>query len=104
MEISFRRFLIGNDDCLYHLVNAKFNRMIREPSSESLPLFAGQRVRMADVRVELDGCVSVRILRDAFAILEFDDRQGQLDFGKFEKQQFALARSVFDATLAVPEP
>jgi len=54
MGISFRRFLIGSDDRLYRLANAKFNRMIREPSSEPLPLFTGQRVRMADVIVELE--------------------------------------------------
>jgi hypothetical protein len=80
--ISFRRFLIGSDDGLYRLASAKFNRMIREPSSAPLPLFAGQR---------------------AFAILEFD-HQGELDFGKFEKQQFALASSAMDAALAVPDP
>jgi len=103
MGISFRRFLIGNDDILYRLASAKFNRMVREPSSAPLPLFAGQRVRMADVIIELDGRTPVRILRDAYAILEFD-RQGLLDFGKFEKQQFALASSVMDATLVVPNP
>jgi len=103
MGISFRRFLIGSDDRLYRLANAKFNRMIREPSSEPLPLFTGQRVRMADVIVELDGRTPVRILRDSFAILEFDGK-GQLDFGKFERQQFALASSVIDAALAVPDP
>jgi hypothetical protein len=101
--ISFRRFLIGSDDGLYRLASAKFNRMIREPSSAPLPLFAGQRVRMADVIVELDGRIPVRILRIAFAILEFD-HQGELDFGKFEKQQFALASSAMDAALAVPDP
>jgi hypothetical protein len=88
MGISLRRFLIGNDDSLYRFANAKFNRMIREPSSEPLPLFTGQRVRMADVIVELDARIPVRIFRDSFAILEFDGK-GQLDFGKFERQQFA---------------
>ena len=50
-----------------------------------------------------DGRIAVQIHRYAFAILEFDGL-GQLDFGKFERQQFALASSAMDASLAVPDP
>ncbi len=103
MGVTFRRFLLGQDDGIFRLASAKFSRMIRDPSSEPILLFAGQRVRMADVLVELDGRAAVRIHRYAFAMLEFD-RHGHLDFGKFEKQQFALASSAIDAALATPDP
>lgn len=100
MALSFRRFLIAQDGSLYRLANSKFDRMFRNPGNHGLPDFAGQRVRMADVVVELDGRVPVRVLRSTFAILVFD-KDGHIDSGRFGKQQLALAASALAPALDV---
>jgi hypothetical protein len=53
MGLSFRRFLIAQDGSLHRLANTKFDRMLQDPGGHGLPAFAGQRVRMAHVVVEL---------------------------------------------------
>ena len=53
MGISCRMYLLDQDDTLYRLPSAKFNRMLRDPTTYRLPRFAGRRVRMTDVAVEL---------------------------------------------------
>jgi hypothetical protein len=63
--------------------------MMRHPEDERIPSFAGQRIRCADVVIELVDRVPYSICRETFAILEFD-HQGCLDTGRFEKQQVAL--------------
>lgn len=101
MGLSFRRFLIAQDESIYRLATSKFDRMLRDPGNHGLPYFAGQRVRMADVVVELDGRVPVRVLRRTFAMLAFDT-DGHIDSGKFVKQQRALAESALAPALDAP--
>ena len=47
MGFSCRRYLIAQDDTLCRLAKVKFDRMLRDPASYPLLVFAGQRVRMA---------------------------------------------------------
>lgn len=101
MGLSLRRFLITQDGSLHRLANTKFDRMLRDPGGPGLPVFAGQRVRMAHVVVELVGRVPVRVLRSTFAILAFDN-DGRIDSGRFGKQQRALAESALASALDVP--
>jgi hypothetical protein len=98
MGLSFRRFLIAQDESIYRLATSKFDRMLRDPGNHGLPYFAGQRVRMADVVVELDGRVPVRVLRSMYAMLAFDT-DGHIDSGRFSKQQRALAESALAPAL-----
>jgi hypothetical protein len=100
MGLSFRRLLIAQDGSIYRLANSKFDRMLRDPGNHGLPDLAGQRVRMADVVVELAGRVPVRVLRSTFAILAFD-KDGHIDSGRFSKQQWALAESALAPALDV---
>ena len=100
MGLSFRRFLIAQDGSIYRLANSKFDRMLRDPGNHGLPDLAGQRVRMADLVVELDGRVPVRVLRSTFAILALD-KDGHIDSGRFRKQQWALAESALAPALDV---
>lgn len=100
MGLSFRRFLIARDGSLCRLANSKFDRMLRDPGSHGLPEFAGQRVRMADMVVELASRVPVRVLRSTFAILAFDN-DGRIDSGRFGRQQRALAESALAPALDV---
>jgi hypothetical protein len=46
-------YLLDQDDTLYRLPSAKFNQMLRDPTRCRLPRFAGSRLRMTDVAVEL---------------------------------------------------
>jgi hypothetical protein len=92
MVFSCRTFLIARDDTLWRLSSTKFDQMLRDPAGHCLPDFAGQRARMAGN--------PVRVVRNTFSILTFD-AEGRIDPSRFEKQQFALAESVFAPVFAV---
>ncbi len=92
MGLAFHSYLITPDERLGRLAGAKVLRMLRDPQAHRLPQFAGQRVRMASVVVELANRAPVRIVRRTFAILSFD-REGRLDLERFGQQQAALAEA-----------
>ncbi|WP_256701272.1 hypothetical protein [Caballeronia sordidicola] len=100
MGFSCRTFLIARDDTLWRLSSTKLDRMLRDPAGHYLPDFAGQRARMASVVVDLVARNPMRVVRNTFSILTFD-AEGRIDPSKFEKQQFALAESVFAPVFAV---
>lgn len=99
MGLSCRRFFIGRDDTFWRVPAAKFDRLLRDPAGDRLPAFAGQRVRMADVIVELMGRHPVRVVRRTFAVVDFDV-EGCLDAGGFERRQFARAESLLGEVLS----
>ena len=99
MGLSCRRFLIARDDTLGRLANTTFDRMLRDPLNYCLPDFARQRVRMADVIVELVARDPVRVVHRTFAILTFDDA-GCIDAARFGRHQLALAESALDPVFA----
>ena len=88
MGLSCRMFLLDTNDRLYRLANTKFEQMLRDPASHTLPRFAGYRVRMADAIVELVRREPTRVIRITFDMLTFD-AEGCLDPSTFERQQFA---------------
>jgi hypothetical protein len=98
MTLSSRRFLIAQDGVLYRLADATFTRMLRNPGSHAFPVLAGQRVRMASLIVELVGGAPVRVVRNTYAILSFND-DGHMDSDMFTRQQWALAESAVDPAL-----
>ena len=102
MSLRCRTFLIADDDTLCRLTNARFDRMLRDPTSYPLPAMAGQRVRMANIVVEVVDRVPVRVVRSTFAMLTIDD-DGRIDSRKFTQQQFALAETALAPVLAVSE-
>jgi hypothetical protein len=99
MGFSSRTILVAPDDTLWRLSTSKFDRMLRDPASHSLPAFAGQRARMASVVVELVASEPTRVIRTTYSVLAFD-AEGRLDPGRFEEQQFALAESVVAPVIA----
>ena len=102
MSLRCRTFLIADDGTLYRLANAKFDRMLRDPASYRLPALAGQRVRMANILIEVVDRVPVCVVRSTFAMLTIDD-DGRIDSSKFTQQQFALAETALAPVLAVSE-
>ena len=90
MGVSFRRFLIDQNEELYRLPGAQFERMLRDPTSHCQPRFAGTRVRMANLVVELLDRQAIRIVWSTFGILTFDG-EGYIDPSAFERHQSARA-------------
>ena len=88
MGLSCRRLFVSNDGGLYRMANAKFARMIRDPSTERIALFAGQRIRSAELLIETVDRKPCRVLRATFTIFQFDE-QGSVDADRYEKQQMA---------------
>jgi len=99
MGLSYRRFLVARDGTPYRLANTHFDRMLRDPGSHLLPVLAGQRVRVADVVVELDGRLPVRVAMRNFGFMSFD-LEGRIDLDLMRRQQWARAEvalgSAFD--------
>ena len=104
MGLSFRMFLLDQDDVLFRLPNTKFNQMLRNPTSHRLPRFAGTRVRMTNVGVELIDRQAVQVVWITVNVLTFDD-EGYFDASSFDRHQRAraelgLAKLVDESTSA----
>ena len=63
MGLTSRLFLLHQSDGLYRLPSTKFEQMLRDPTSHRFARFAGSRVRMADVVVELCNRQAIRVVR-----------------------------------------
>lgn len=90
MGISSRRFLLDRDDHLYQLPNSTYERMRQDPGSNPITRFASQRVRMAELLVELVDRQPRRVVRSAYGIFTFN-ADGCFDPSTFERQQWARA-------------
>jgi hypothetical protein len=90
VSYSTRIFILGPDDTLYRLASAKFSRMLDDPESHRLERFAGQRVRMAEVIVEVRDRAPCAVVRLIYEMLGFD-AEGRLDRAAFIRQNAALA-------------
>ena len=101
MGISCRVFVLDEDDCLYRLPNAKFDQILRDPTSCRFTRFAGTRVRMADVAIELIDRQPIGVVWITFGFFAFDD-DGYFDLTAFDRHQraraeLALASPTMDA-------
>ena len=63
--------MLDVDGALYSLPNAAYDRMLDEPTRHRLPRFAGQRVRTAEIAVELVNGEPTRVVQSSFNILTF---------------------------------
>jgi hypothetical protein len=88
MGLSLRFLLFDQTDRIYRLDITRFDRIRDCPGNYPLPQFTGQRVRSAEVAVELAERRPVRVLRTVFSILTFD-QTGCLDVEVFRRQQVA---------------
>lgn len=95
MGWSTKNFLLANDDSLNQLSGAAFTRMLKADGQCRVPEFAGQRVRMAAVTVELASGVALGLRHMSFTMLDFDEH-GVLDLQRLNTQQVAR----LDAMLA----
>lgn len=89
MGLTCRRYVLAEDGSIFRIANAKLARMMRAPESEPVARFADQRVRSAEVLVEMENGKPLAVLRCTYSILQFDS-QGCIDVQRYENQQMAM--------------
>jgi hypothetical protein len=94
-SFSTRTFILGPDDTLYRLANAKFLRIVDDPESRRVKRFSVQRVRMVGVIVELHERRPRPVIRLVYQMLGIDD-EGRLDSAAFIRQGAALTELAVD--------
>ena len=99
LRLSCRMFVLDHYDALYRLPTRSFERMLQAPAKHPLAQFAGGRVRMSDVAVELVGQRPVRVVWSTFDLLVFDER-GRLDADAYQHHQRACAEQGLAPPLA----
>jgi hypothetical protein len=88
MGLSLRFLVLDQMDRIYRLDATRFDQMRDSPTKHPLPQFIGQRVRSAEVVVELVERRPARVVRTTFGILTFD-QAGCLEVDVLRRQQFA---------------
>ncbi|MGA7949784.1 MAG: hypothetical protein WCA45_06450 [Thiobacillaceae bacterium] len=83
-------FLLDQDDHLYRLPNATFERMLQDPGDHPIVRFAGARVRMVDMLIELLDRKPICVIWTSFGILTFNT-DGCFDPNTFDRHQRARA-------------
>jgi hypothetical protein len=73
MRVAFRHFLLDREGSLYRLPSATLDRMLQVPSRHRLLRLAGQRVRSAEVAVEMMNGRPLRVVRSVFNVLTFNN-------------------------------
>jgi hypothetical protein len=86
MGVGTRIFLVDDHDTVRRLPLTRFERLRREDPEDSLPEFAGKRVRFALAVLELAGRRPVEVIRIEYCLLSFDSK-GYLDRSEREKQK-----------------
>ena len=66
-----------------------------------MPALAGQRVRMAEILVQLADRRPIQVVRRVYFVVGFGEA-GRLVITRFQNQQWALAESALDRVFAVP--
>lgn len=94
--------VLDQSDGLHRLAVATFEQMLHNPASQSIPRFAGARVRMAHLLVECLQRRPTRVIWSAFSILTFDAK-GAFDPTAFERHQYARAESALAPLFAEPD-
>jgi hypothetical protein len=72
MRVAFRHFLFDREGALYRLPSAALDRMLHNPTRHRPARFAGQRVRSAEVVVEMMNGRALRVVRSVFNVLTFN--------------------------------
>lgn len=101
MRVAFRHFLLDSEGTLYRLPSATLDRMLGNPTRHRLARFAGQRVRSAEVVVEMMNGRPLVVLRSVFNVLTFES-DGTLVSPL--RDRHVRARAELALTLDSPEP
>ena len=85
MGTGLRVFLVNDDDSLKRFPLARFERLFQDHPEESLPEYAGKRLRYALVIVDLIDREPAEILGIQYPILTFDS-EGKIEAAELEKE------------------
>ena len=85
MGIGLRIFLVNDDDSIQRLSVARYERLLRGDPRESLPQFAGRRVRYGLVALDVVNRKPVDVIHLDYGILCFDSK-GHIDAAEQEKE------------------
>jgi hypothetical protein len=103
MGLSSRIFLLSGDDTLHALAGSAFMRMLRKEDNCRIPDFADQRVRQADLVVEVEDRKPVQVVHQTFCILDIDT-DGLLDVERLNLQQLARVEDFLAQVPQSPAP
>ena len=84
MGTGCRVFLVDDNDSLQRMSMAQLDRLIHFDPRESLPEYAGKRIRCAMAFVEVEGRHVLAIQSIQYSILTFDAR-GRIDKKEWER-------------------
>ena len=82
MNLSHRFFIVTADDEIARLPNNHFERVLRIHPAEGIPEYARQRMRVAEIIIDLQDRKPVDIVRGYYWYLHFDSN-GTADYEKF---------------------
>ena len=92
-------FLLTPDDRLWQLPVHRFDEMLANPAEHRFVQFTGQRIREAQVLVQLRNRRPRAIARTSFHILTFD-ANGCFDVAAYLRQEFSRAEVAISPVLA----
>ena len=72
MGIGCRRFIVDDEGRIVRLKNTLFERLQRDPQHHTMPALAGQRVRMAEILVQLAERRPICVVRRVYYVASFD--------------------------------
>jgi hypothetical protein len=101
MGEAFRVYLVGDDDSLRRLPLRLYERMLKADPKESIPEYAGKRLRYALVFLEVLDRKPVEVIQTQYSYLSFDT-EGKIDQSEYEKQA-RLAMEVVDSSDSRPQ-
>ena len=81
---SLRHFFISDDNEIFRIPNAKFERLLKGSLEKKIERFAGTRVRTAEIVVKLEDRKPIQVLRAIYYYLHFNE-EGILDYDRFMK-------------------
>ena len=102
-SISVRYFLVTGEDEIIRLSCARFDRLDSNPPKDNIKEFAGQRVRWAEIVVELENRKPSKVLHVTYGYLHFKN-DGYLDVDRFTNDAAIVINAAFPDFLVVDEP
>jgi hypothetical protein len=78
MGFGVRVFFVDEDDTFRRIPAARFSRIMERDPKEAIPTLKNQRIRYAEMVVELENREPVAIARIDYSFLQFDD-EGLVD-------------------------
>ena len=86
MGLGIRIFIVEEDNTIKRLPLARYELLLKRYPNESLPKYAGRRIRYALIVVDLVNRKPIEVVRDEFAYLDFDE-EGRFKEPVHEKEE-----------------